>query len=276
MGRRVHFEKAVDWHVFNRGSRRMALFRDDEDARVFSALLRVALEVSGCVLWAYVLMTNHFHLAIRGNSDQLRRCMHYVEGFYSLYHNRRYGLSGAAFEGRYESYLQATLPLLLRTIAYVLMNPVAAGLVDTPDAYSWSNYAAFFGGKPWQLAGDADLLLDRIDADPSISQARLRVFMDRETARISRGLHRPGLSAKDVQANHFDWLLEEASTRKALIKNFTPLTLALYWAKKAGFHRGAIHQVLGGPMSDAQRQELSRFRRWLKEDPAQMSLAALP
>src|SRR5687768_2361638 len=132
MKRRAKFEEPADWHAFNRGSRRMALFRDDEDARVFVALLRSALELSGCVLWAYVLMTNHFHFAIRGSSAQLRRCMHYEEGLYSHYHNRRYGLSGAAFEKRYEAYPQGTLPMLLRTIAYVLMNPVAAGLVDTP------------------------------------------------------------------------------------------------------------------------------------------------
>jgi REP element-mobilizing transposase RayT len=276
MKRRARFEQPVDWHVFNRGSRRMALFRDEADARVFAALLREALERSRCVLWAYVLMTNHFHLAIRGTSDQLSRCMHDVEGLYSVYHNRRYGLSGAAFEGRYEAYPQGTLPLLLRTIAYLLMNPVAAGLVASPERYSWSNYAGFFGGKPWLLAGDADLFLDRVDPDPSRAQAMLRTFMDRERARIQKGEHRPGLSAKDVQANHFDWLLEEASTRKSIVDAFTPLTLALHWAKEAGFHRGAIHQVLGGPMSQAQRKQLSKFRRWLSEDPARAQLAALP
>jgi hypothetical protein len=276
MKRRVRFEKPMDFHVFNRGSRRMALIRDDEDARVFAALLQTSLEISGCVLWAYVLMTNHFHFAIRGTSDQLRRCMHYVEGFYSLYHNRRYGLSGAAFEGRYESYPQGTLPLLLRTVAYLLMNPVAAGLVESAEAYSWSNYAGFFGGQPWLLSGDADLFLDRVDPDPSSSQAKLRTFMDREQARILRGEHRPGLSAKDVQANHFDWLLEEASTRKGIVERFDTLTLALHWAKEAGFHQGAVRRVLGGPMSDCQRKRLFSLRRWLSEDPAREEQAALP
>lgn len=276
MGRRVRHEEPVDWHVFNRGSRRMALFRDDQDAKVFAALLQKALDLSGSVLWSYILMTNHFHLAIRGNSDQLSRCMHYVEGFYSIYHNKRYGLSGAAFEGRYEAYPQGTLPMLLRTIAYVLMNPVSAGLVASPDAYSWSNYAAFFGGKPWLLAGDADLFLDRVDPDPSRSQAKLRTFMDRELARINRGDHRPGMSAKDVQANHFDWLLEAAVSRTAITERFSPLTLALMWAQEAGFHRAAIQRVFGGPLSNAQRKQLAKLRRWLSEDPARAALAALP
>lgn len=276
MGRRAKFEYPVDWHVFNRGSRRMALFRDDQDARVFMGLLKKGLELSGCVLFAYVLMTNHFHLALRGASHQLRRCMHYAEGFYAHYHNKRYGLSGAAFEGRYEAYPQGTLPWLLRTIAYLLMNPVAAGLVDAAEDYLWSNFASFFGGRPWLLAGDADLLLDRVDPDPSVGQTRLRAFLEREEIRIRKGEHRPGLSAKDLQANHFDWLLEEAGRRRAVIDGFSPLALAVHWAQEAGFHRGAVAQVLGGPMSAALRRELSDLRRWIKEDPARSASLALP
>lgn len=276
MKRRARFENPIDWHVFNRGSRRMALFRDDQDATVFMSLMKNALELSGCVLWSYILMTNHFHFALRGSSDQLRRCMHHVEGKYSKYHNRRYGLSGAAFEGRYEAYPQGTLPMLLRTIAYVLMNPVSAGLVSDPGAYSWSNYAGFFGGTPWLLEGEPYLLLERMDADPSAARKRLIMFVDRERARIQRGEQRPGLSAKDVQANHFDWLLEEASTRTSVVAEFQPLTLAVWWAQEAGFHRGAISRVLGGPMNSTLRADLSRLRRWIQEDLSRAAAAALP
>lgn len=276
MGRRVRHEKPLDWHVFNRGSRRMALFRDDQDARVFMALLGTALDVSGCALWAYVLMSNHFHLALRGDSAQLQRCMHYVEGFYALYHNKRYGLSGAAFEGRYQAYPQGTLPWLFRTIAYLFMNPVAAGLVTAPDAYAWSNYASYFGGSPVLRGGEADLLLERFDPDPAIGLAMLQVCMNREVIRIERGVHRPGLSAKDLQANHFDWLVEEAAVRTSVTMLFKPLVLALYWAKEVGFHRGAVAQVLGGPMNSSLRRELSEFRQWLKEDPSRLPLVALP
>ncbi len=276
MGRRVRHEHPLDWHVFNRGSRRMALFRDDQDARVFMALFATALDRSGCTLWAYVLMTNHFHAAMRGNSDQLQRCMHDLEGFYAHYHNKRYSLSGAAFEGRYEAFPQGTLPLLYRTTAYVLMNPVAAHMVSTPGEYSWSNYAAFFGERPWLLEGEAELLLERLDPDPSVAQSYLKSFMDRERVRIEKGLHRPGLSARDVQANHFDWLLEEAQKRKDVIARFSPMTLAVLWAKDAGFHRGAIAKVLGGPMSPSLRHELADLREWLLEKSDNALAAALP
>jgi hypothetical protein len=166
--------------------------------------------------------------------------------------------------------------MLIRTIAYVLMNPVAAGMVDSPEAYSWSNHAAFFGGTPWLLAGEAETLLERIDEDAALARAKLQAFMDREMARILRGQHRPGLSAKDVQANHFDWLLEEAATRKVIAERFGPLALAVLWAKEAGFHRSALTRVLGGPMSQELRSTLSSLRRWLRDNPDQAAAAALP
>lgn len=276
MGRRVRHEVPVDWHVFNRGSRRMALFRDDQDAQVFLRLLQEAVNSSGCILWAYVLMTNHFHTALRGTSQQLQRCMHYVEGLYSLYHNRRYGLSGAAFEGRYEAYPQGTLPMLLRTIAYIFTNPVAAGLTETPQDYGWSSYPSFFGKHETLLDESADLLLDLLDAEVSVAQERLLVFIRREMRRIQKGEHRPGLSAKDIQANHFDWLLDESKRRTQALGQVDALTLAVFWAKEAGFHRGAIRQVLGGPMSTSLRSSLKRLRRWMEHDPARALLLKLP
>jgi putative transposase len=275
MGRRVRHDSPVDWHVYNRGSRRMALFRDDQDAAVFIALLRTAVEASGCVLWAYLLMTNHFHLALRGDSRQLSRCMHDLEGFYSKYHNKRYGLSGAAFEGRYEAYPQGTIPLLLRTIAYIFMNPVAAGMVGSPEAYGWSSYSSYFSDEPSPLRLNALLLLERVSSSLADARTQLGVFLERELRRIQRKEHRPGLSARDLQANHFDWLVEEARARQESLEGRDPLLLAVFWAQQAGFHRSAVHQALGGSPSSTFRKSLSTFRRWVQE-PDRAWLAQIP
>jgi putative transposase len=276
MRRRLQLDYPLDWHVFNRGSRRMALFRDDQDAQVFLRLLREAVDTTGCFLWAWILMTNHFHTALRGTPVQLQKCMHYVEGLYAAYHNRKYGLSGAAFEGRYEAYPQGTLAMLLRTIAYVFTNPVAAGLVAFPAEYGWSNYESYFSSAAPMIPDEADLLLERVAPDVLGAQRRLSVFVEREISRIGRGKHRPGMSAQDIQANHFDWLLEEAESRCRQIPDVQALTLAVYWAKAAGFHRSAIRTVLGGPMSAKLRTDVARLRRWAQFDPARSRLVELP
>jgi len=253
----------------------MALFRDDQDAQIFLSLLWDAVEASGCVLWAYLLMTNHFHLAMRGSSDQLSCCMQRLGRLYSRYHNTRYGLSGAAFEGRYESYPQGTLPLLLRTIAYIFMNPVAAGMASLPDAYAWSSYWSFFGDGSFPLSANVATLLARIAPEPAEARETLRRFLERESRRIQAGQSRPGLTARDVQANHFDWLLEEASAKIPLLEGQDPLLLAVYWAQLAGFHRSAIAKALGGTMNATFRKRLSSFRIWIVK-PGHEGLAQLP
>jgi hypothetical protein len=254
----------------------MALFRDDQDAHVFLRLLEEGVQASGCALWAYILMTNHFHAALRGTSVQLQRCMRYTEGIYASYHNKKYGLSGAAFEGRYEAYPQGSFAMLLRTIAYIFANPVAAGLVRWPRDYAWSNYASYSTSEMPAIGDDADLLLDLLSQDVQASQNRLQTFIERELARIERGQHRPGLTAKDIQANHFDWLLTEAESRVRRLEHFDALTIAVYWAKTAGFHSGAIRKALGGPVSSSLRANLSRLRSWLRQDPERAAHVTLP
>jgi REP element-mobilizing transposase RayT len=148
-----------DWHLFNRGSRRMALFHDDQDARVFLARLRKAAELAGCIVWAYTLMTNHFHLVVRASSEQLSRFTHHLQRLYSLYHNHRWNLSGCAFAGPYGLVRQASPGMLLRTLAYVFLNPVTARLVDRPEDWTWTSFRAFMGiGPSWLWLNPLPLL----------------------------------------------------------------------------------------------------------------------
>src|SRR5687767_9259733 len=84
--RRFHCDTAI-WHVFARGARRLHLFHDDEDFSKFAIFLAFAVKKSGCVLWAFALMNNHYHLVLRGASAQLTACMHRLNRLYSAYHN---------------------------------------------------------------------------------------------------------------------------------------------------------------------------------------------
>ena len=59
------------WHVFARGSRRLGLYFEEQDFREFLMFLREALIVSGCSLYGYCLMDNHYHLILRGDQSQL-------------------------------------------------------------------------------------------------------------------------------------------------------------------------------------------------------------
>lgn len=72
---RIQFPGA-SYHVTCRGNERKSIFLDDDDRRNFLALLVESLETYHVILYAYVLMTNHFHLVLqtmRANLSEFMR-----------------------------------------------------------------------------------------------------------------------------------------------------------------------------------------------------------
>ena len=79
----------IGWHVIARGARRLDLFRDDVDFTTFLSMLRFALRVSGAALWAFTLMSNHYHLVMQLGVGGLSRGMQSLNGGYATTFNAR-------------------------------------------------------------------------------------------------------------------------------------------------------------------------------------------
>lgn len=144
---RLEFAGAV-YHVTNRGDRREAIFFDDEDRNVFLRLLGREVEQQRWRLYAYCLMGNHYHLLVETPEPNLSRGMRRLNGVYTQTFNRRHGLVGHLFQGRYKGIVVDRDSYLLELCRYVVLNPVRAGLVETPDSWAWSSYCATAGAAP--------------------------------------------------------------------------------------------------------------------------------
>lgn len=129
-------------HVIQRGNNRSAIFFDDSDYHAYLSWLGEAMQQYGCKLHAYVLMTNHVHLLLTPDSESsISMVLQSLGRRYVRYINGVYRRTGTLWEGRYKSSVVQSERYLLTCYRYIELNPVRAGMVETPEMYPWSSYA---------------------------------------------------------------------------------------------------------------------------------------
>jgi len=132
---------AYPHHIIQRGNNRSATFFADEDYRYFLECLRQAKVKCHCRIYAYVLMTNHFHLLVEpAEIGDLGRFMQSVGRRYVRYVNETYRRTGTLWEGRFKSATVGRDEYLIACSRYIELNPVRAGMVAHPKDYRWSSY----------------------------------------------------------------------------------------------------------------------------------------
>ncbi len=150
----------VPAHIVQRGNNREACFFFDDDYLFYKALLSEGLKRYGGQLHAYCLMTNHVHLLITPHeSDSISRIIQHVGRQYVQYINKTYPRSGTLWEGRHKGSLVDAENYLLTCYRYIELNPVVAGMVNTPEEYRWSSYPCNAWGKYDELVTAHELYL---------------------------------------------------------------------------------------------------------------------
>jgi REP element-mobilizing transposase RayT len=139
---RIEFPQAV-YHVMNRGIARQRVFHEAADYDTFFRVLDDCHRRWGLLVFAYCLMGNHYHLCVRTPEGNLHRIMRHLNGLYTQRFNRAHGRDGPLFRGRYKAILVEADQYLAAVVRYLHLNPVAAKLVETPEAYPWSSHAAY-------------------------------------------------------------------------------------------------------------------------------------
>ena len=121
------------------------LYREPADRRRF---LRHLAEVVHRYDWrcdAYCLMGTHFHLIVYTVNPTLSAGMHRLCSGYAQWFNWKYERRGHLFGKRFSSRHITNDAHLLETHRYVALNPVRAGLCESPAQWRWSSYRALAG-----------------------------------------------------------------------------------------------------------------------------------
>ncbi|MFH7321513.1 transposase [Desulfurivibrio sp. D14AmB] len=136
---RLEYPGAV-YHVTARGNARQAIFADDADREKFLAILGATVGRYHWLCHAYCLMGNHYHLLLETPEPNLSLGMRMLNGVYTQAYNRNHGVTGHVFQGRYKAVLIEKEAHLLELCRYIVLNPVAAGMVTGPEHWPWSSY----------------------------------------------------------------------------------------------------------------------------------------
>jgi putative transposase len=150
MPRKVRVEYAgACYHVINRGNYRRDLFTGKGAAESFESCLFEACTGFGWRLHAFVIMSNHFHLAVETPEPNLSDGMKWLQGTWAARFNRFRGEAGRPFQGRYKALHVERGHALAQVVHYIHLNPLRARVV-TPEkltTYRWSSLPLFIGRK---------------------------------------------------------------------------------------------------------------------------------
>ncbi|MBM2821605.1 MAG: transposase [Thermoleophilia bacterium] len=99
--------------------------------------------------------------------------MQSFEAPYAQAFNHRYERQGHLFRGRFYSTRLETDDHLVAAFIYVLLNPVRAGIVERPELWRWSSYAAIAGLEPAPAYLDVAGALELVDSDTQAARRKL-------------------------------------------------------------------------------------------------------
>jgi REP element-mobilizing transposase RayT len=144
------YEPGAIYHLTAHGVDERPIFRDDEDRQCFVIRLTRLVKERRWRFFAICLMDTHYHLVLTTRDGTISPGMRELNGGHSRVFNARHNRRGALFESRYRERLVRDDRHLLKTIRYVAMNPVRAGMVSRPEDWPWSTYAQLIGrSAPW-------------------------------------------------------------------------------------------------------------------------------
>jgi len=148
---RIEYAGAV-YHVTSRGNGRKVIFHTKSDRERFLEQLQDNLTTYDVVLYAFVLMTNHYHLLLRTRQANLSRFAQRLNTSYGLYYRYKHDEPGHVFQGRYTAKLVDGDEYFLRLTRYLHLNPIktkaikslpAAEQVRRLESYPWSSYPGY-------------------------------------------------------------------------------------------------------------------------------------
>ena len=149
------------YHVMLRGINRQDIFEEAEDYMRMLSCLQLMLEQYDdlgnrlpplCTFYAYCLMSNHIHLLLRVNQEDIGSTIKHLAVMYAMYYNQKYSRSGHVFQDRFKSEPVNDMAYFVTLLRYIHQNPIKAGIVGKVGDYDWSSWKEYASEVPAALS----------------------------------------------------------------------------------------------------------------------------
>ncbi len=155
MIRTISLEYEDYYHIYNRGNNSEIIFREESNYFYFLKLLKKYI-VPVADVFAYCLLSNHFHILIRVK-EECKVTLSVEKSFSNLFNayakafNKRFGRTGKLFEERFKRKKVEDESYITELIYYIHSNPQKHGILEDFRIYPYSSYNLILSNKPTSL-----------------------------------------------------------------------------------------------------------------------------
>ena len=147
MPRKPRIELVGYYHIINRGVEQRVVFEEPADYEYFEELMCFYARSFGIIIHNYCLMSNHYHILLEIQSENLSKFMRQLNMNYSIYFNKKNKRVGHLWQGRFKSWYVTDEDYLYTLMCYVEQNPLKANMVQSIEEYPYSSYHYFLDYK---------------------------------------------------------------------------------------------------------------------------------
>ena len=218
MARKLRMEyPGALYHVYSRGNYRDYVFREEGARKAFLTCLEEACKRSRWVLHAYVLMGNHYHLALETPRGNLVEGMKWLQATFANRFNRFRSGNGHVFQGRYHAKVLENEAALAAVAHYIHLNPVEAGAatVEQLETHRDSSFAALM---------DPSLRMDGLEVSVFLTHAGK--FADTKRGRESYRGYLAFVAADEDEKKRLEfdhackgWAMGSEAWKRALVRD---------------------------------------------------------
>lgn len=223
MARKLRYEQEGGlYHVINRGNYRQPVFGSVGAAQAFETALWETVKLYEWRVHAYVLMNNHYHIALETPKPNLVVGMHRLQSAFSTRFNRFRSERGHLFQGRYQALPIENAAALASVVDYIHLNPLRAGIVavDQLIGFRWSSLRRFIRGEGLAgLTGDMVMAHWGLANDP----AGWKVYLERLQELATDEAEQKRLGFDQMCTG---WAIGTAGWRREIAKTLSQRSLA--------------------------------------------------